>query len=176
MNFSVYAEGSHRAVPESRCGHQFPLRQLKEGLCLFSTDRREVVAKVLDPLPLSEVDEERIDWNAGAGEHRRAAEDLGVRVVDVGSFHCWEFFVSERLLHSNAFNPFRILQGSGLVGGEGLIGVVIAGAAGYAVSRGQIPWRLGYEWAGALAPWLAFALFVGLIAYFWRLVVKQASV
>ncbi|MFW5947877.1 MAG: OPT family oligopeptide transporter, partial [Gemmatimonadota bacterium] len=40
-----------------------------------------------------------------------------------------------------------ILFGSGLVGGEGLIGVVIAGAAGYAVSRGQDPWSLGYEWA-----------------------------
>ncbi len=66
-----------------------------------------------------------------------------------------------------------ILFGSGLVGGEGLIGVVIAGAAGYAVSRGQTPWTIGYEWAGALAPWLAFALFVGLIAYFARLVVKR---
>jgi uncharacterized oligopeptide transporter (OPT) family protein len=62
-----------------------------------------------------------------------------------------------------------ILFGSGLVGGEGLIGVVIAGAAGYAVSRGQTPWSLGYEWAGAAAEWLALALFVGLIAYFWRL-------
>ena len=59
------------------------------------------------------------------------------------------------------------------VGGEGLIGVVIAGAAGYAVSRGETPWRLGYEWAGVLAPWLAFVLFVGLIAYFWRLVVRR---
>ncbi len=68
-----------------------------------------------------------------------------------------------------------ILFGSGLVGGEGLIGVVIAGAAGYAVSRGQTPWTIGYEWAGALAPWIAFALFVGLIAYFARLVVKQET-
>ncbi len=68
-----------------------------------------------------------------------------------------------------------ILFGSGLVGGEGLIGVVIAGAAGYAVSRGQTPWTIGYEWAGALGPWLAFALFVGLIAYFARLVVKKPS-
>ena len=55
------------------------------------------------------------------------------------------------------------------------IGSVIAGAAGYAVSRGQTPWRLGYEWAGALASWLAFVLFVGLIAYLWRLVVKRAA-
>lgn len=68
-----------------------------------------------------------------------------------------------------------ILFGSGLVGGEGLIGVVIAGAAGYAVSRGQTPWSLGYEWAGAAAEWLALALFVGLIAYFWRLATPSRS-
>ena len=68
-----------------------------------------------------------------------------------------------------------ILFGSGLVGGEGLIVVVIAGVAGYAVSRCQTPWTIGYEWAGDLAPWLAFALFVGLIAYFARLVVKREA-
>ena len=62
-----------------------------------------------------------------------------------------------------------ILFGSGLVGGEGLIGVVIAGAAGYAVSRGESPWTFGYGWAGAAAEWLALALFLGLIAFFWRL-------
>ena len=61
-----------------------------------------------------------------------------------------------------------ILLGSGLVGGEGLIGVVIAGAAGWAVSRGQTPWSLGVAWAGAAADWLALALFVALIAFFWR--------
>ena len=61
-----------------------------------------------------------------------------------------------------------ILLGSGLVGGEGLIGVVIAGAAGWAVSRGQTPWSLGFVWAGAAADWLALALFVALIAFFWR--------
>ena len=38
------------------------------------------------------------------------------------------------------------LLGSGLVGGEGLIGVIIAAAA----------------------DWLALALFVALIAFFWR--------
>ena len=61
-----------------------------------------------------------------------------------------------------------ILLGSGLVGGEGLIGVVIAGAAGWAVSRGQTPWSLGFAWAGAAADWLALALFVALITFFWR--------
>ena len=61
-----------------------------------------------------------------------------------------------------------ILLGSGLVGGEGLVGVMIAGAAGWAVSRGQTPWSLGFAWAGATADWLALALFVALIAFFWR--------
>ena len=68
-----------------------------------------------------------------------------------------------------------ILFGSGLVGGEGLIGVVIAGAAGYAVSQGQQPWALGYEWAGGAAPWLALALFLALVWYFRRLVKGPAA-
>src|SRR5690606_29509320 len=41
-----------------------------------------------------------------------------------------------------------VLFGSGLVGGEGLLGVVIAGAAGWAVARGQAPWSIGTAWAG----------------------------
>ena len=67
-----------------------------------------------------------------------------------------------------------ILLGSGLVGGEGLVGVVIAGAAGLAVSRGQEPWSVGFAWAGAAADWLALALFVALIAVFWRRVASTA--
>ena len=66
-----------------------------------------------------------------------------------------------------------ILFGSGLVGGEGLIGVVIAGAAGYAVSRGAEPWSVGTEWAGPAAEWLSFALFVALIGYFAWLVTRR---
>ena len=68
-----------------------------------------------------------------------------------------------------------VLLGSGLVGGEGLIGVAIAGAAGFAVSRGRTPWSLGDEWAGAAAPWMALVLFVGLIAWFWRLARSQST-
>ena len=68
-----------------------------------------------------------------------------------------------------------ILFGSGLVGGEGLIGVVIAGAAGYAVSRDAEPWSVGHEWAGAAAEWLALALFVGLAVYFARLVTRGGA-
>lgn len=84
--------------------------------------------------------------------HRRAATD------------------EERLARHNR----GILLGSGLVGGEGLIGVVIAGAAGWAVSRGQTPWSLGFAWAGAAADWLALALFVALITFFWRRVAPAA--
>ena len=68
-----------------------------------------------------------------------------------------------------------ILLGSGLVGGEGLIGVVSAGAAGYAVSRGQEPWSVGYEWAGAAAEWLALALLLALAVFFWRLAAPSRS-
>jgi hypothetical protein len=68
-----------------------------------------------------------------------------------------------------------ILFGSGLVGGEGLIGVAIAGAAGYAVSRGQNPWSLGHEWAGFAAEWIALAFFIGLVVFFWRLAVPRTS-
>ena len=68
-----------------------------------------------------------------------------------------------------------ILFGSGLVGGEGLIGVVIAGTAGYAVSRGQQPWSLGYEWAGAAAEWCALALLVGLAAFYWQVAISPAG-
>ena len=70
----------------------------------------------------------------------------------------------ERLARRNR----GILLGSGLVGGEGLIGIVIAGAAGWAVAQGREPWSLGFEWAAAAADWLALALFVALIACFWR--------
>ena len=45
-----------------------------------------------------------------------------------------------------------ILFGSGLVGGEGLLGVAIAAVA---FTRGAAPAGIGSDWAGAAAPWLA---------------------
>jgi putative OPT family oligopeptide transporter len=63
-----------------------------------------------------------------------------------------------------------VLFGSGLVGGEGLLGVVIAGAAGWAVSRGQTPWSIGFGWAGAFAEWVAVLVFAGLVVGFGRVV------
>ena len=57
-----------------------------------------------------------------------------------------------------------VLLGSGLVGGEGLVGLVIAAVAAY-LSRA--PEGVGPEWAGAAAPWLAAAVFAALMAWFW---------
>jgi putative OPT family oligopeptide transporter len=58
-----------------------------------------------------------------------------------------------------------ILLGSGLVGGEGLVGV---GIAALAFVRGRAPEGLGSEWAGAAAPWIALAAFATLALWFWR--------
>lgn len=54
-----------------------------------------------------------------------------------------------------------ILLGSGFVGGEGLLGVAIAGVAFY---YGRAPRGISDEWAGAFAPILGLAAF-GLLAY-----------
>ncbi|MGB5816920.1 MAG: oligopeptide transporter, OPT family [Thermoanaerobaculia bacterium] len=62
-----------------------------------------------------------------------------------------------------------VLFGSGLVGGEGLLGVLIAAVA---FVRGRPPEGFGYEWAGALAPWLALGVMVLLAWYFWRLTTR----
>ncbi len=59
-----------------------------------------------------------------------------------------------------------MLFGSGLVGGEGLLGV---GIALYAYVQDRAPEGIGEAWAGTLAPWLSFLLFAGLAGLFWRL-------
>ena len=58
-----------------------------------------------------------------------------------------------------------ILFGSGLVGGEGLLGV---GIAGYAVAMGEKPAGVGFEWAGAAAPFVGLGLFCLLVVAFTR--------
>ncbi len=63
-----------------------------------------------------------------------------------------------------------VLFGSGLVGGEGLFGVAIAG---YAVWAGNAPQGIGYDWAGPFAQPPAALVFAGLILWFWRLSVKR---
>ena len=59
-----------------------------------------------------------------------------------------------------------VLFGSGLVGGEGLFGVCIAAYAAYMTAA---PEGIGYAWAGSFAHLGAAVIFLGLIAYFWRL-------
>jgi putative OPT family oligopeptide transporter len=62
-----------------------------------------------------------------------------------------------------------VLLGSGLVGGEGLLGV---GIAGVAVILQQAPEGIGYDWAGWLAPWLSVLALVLLGWTFWSLIRK----
>jgi uncharacterized oligopeptide transporter (OPT) family protein len=64
-----------------------------------------------------------------------------------------------------------VLFGSGLVGGEGLFGVIIAGVA---VVSGTAPKGIGYDWAGPLAPALAAGVFLLLIAYFRHLACQRS--
>ena len=56
-----------------------------------------------------------------------------------------------------------ILLGSGLVGGEGLLGVGIAAVAFF---RGSAPEGIGTEWAGGFAPFVALAAFILLVLIF----------
>ncbi len=65
-----------------------------------------------------------------------------------------------------------VLFGSGLVGGEGLLGV---GIAGVAVFLKRAPEGIGYGWAGSLT-WLASTVaFLLLAVYFWRLVHEREA-
>jgi putative OPT family oligopeptide transporter len=57
-----------------------------------------------------------------------------------------------------------VLLGSGLVGGEGLAGLIIAGVAFY---LGRAPEGFGTEWAGGAATWIGTAMFAALILWFW---------
>jgi putative OPT family oligopeptide transporter len=68
-----------------------------------------------------------------------------------------------------------VLLGSGLVGGEGLMGVGIALAAGWAVARDREVWEFGHQWLGAAAPLVAALAFAGLVALFWRACVARRA-
>ncbi|MCH8874943.1 oligopeptide transporter, OPT family [candidate division KSB1 bacterium] len=58
-----------------------------------------------------------------------------------------------------------VLLGSGLVGGEGLLGI---GIAAVAFTQGSAPKGFGFDWAGTAAPFVAFAVFVVLMLVFYR--------
>jgi len=65
-----------------------------------------------------------------------------------------------------------VLFGSGLVGGEGLLGVGVAVAA---VVLKKAPAGIGSDWAGAAAQWVGLAAFLILAYYFWRVVHQRMS-
>lgn len=86
--------------------------------------------------------------------------------VFLGGLLRW--FVSKRAADEDAREvqvQRGILFGSGLVGGEGLLGV---GVAAHAAIAGGSPAGIGPGWAGPFAPWVALAVFLLLIGYFWR--------
>ncbi len=56
-----------------------------------------------------------------------------------------------------------VLLGSGFVGGEGLLGVLIAGVAFVTNKR---PAGIGYEWMGAVAPFAGALLFAAFVYWF----------
>ncbi len=62
-----------------------------------------------------------------------------------------------------------VLIGSGLVGGEGLLGVGIAGMAAWAAARDVDPWEIGHEYLGHFGEALGLVLFVLLVLWFARL-------
>ncbi len=64
------------------------------------------------------------------------------------------------------------LLGSGLVAGEGLVGVAIAGVAFF---LGRAPAGLGSEWAGWAAQWISLAAFALLAIWFWRSITARDS-
>ena len=65
-----------------------------------------------------------------------------------------------------------VLLGSGFVGGEGLLGVLIAIVA---VVLGKAPGGIGEDWAGAAAPWFGLAAFILLVSYLWFQVRRRAA-
>jgi uncharacterized oligopeptide transporter (OPT) family protein len=58
-----------------------------------------------------------------------------------------------------------VLLGSGLVGGEGLMGVAIAGVAFY---QGTAPSGIGTAWAADWAPLVGLLAFAGLVWAMWK--------
>ncbi len=78
------------------------------------------------------------------------------------------FIMEKRAADADEANERRergVLFGSGLVGGEGLLGV---GIAAYAVLMTRAPEGIGSAWAGALEPFFPLLPFVALVWLLWR--------
>ncbi|TDI48681.1 MAG: oligopeptide transporter, OPT family [Acidobacteria bacterium] len=88
--------------------------------------------------------------------------------VFIGGFLRW--IMEKRAANAEEANERRergVLFGSGLVGGEGLLGV---GVAGYAVLMTRAPEGFGSAWAGAFEPWVPILPFGFLVWLLWRAV------
>ena len=86
--------------------------------------------------------------------------------VFIGGFLRW--IMEKRAANAEEANERRergVLFGSGLVGGEGLLGV---GVAGYAVLMTRAPEGIGSDWAGAFEPWVPILPFGLLVWLLWR--------
>ncbi len=91
--------------------------------------------------------------------------------VFFGGFLRW--FAEKRAVSPQQAEQRRekgVLFGSGLVGGEGLLGV---GIAAVAVFLKRAPEGVGYAWAGAFAPVLSIVAFVILGWVFWRMIERE---
>jgi len=84
--------------------------------------------------------------------------------------------LEKRASNSDEANERRekgILLGSGMVGGEGLMGVGIAGAAVVAVAQDSKMTAFGFDWAGGFAPVLAWTALAILILIFVKFSVSR---
>ena len=88
--------------------------------------------------------------------------------VFIGGFLRW--IMEKRAANAEEVNERRergVLFGSGLVGGEGLLGV---GVAGYAVLMTRAPEGFGSSWAGGFEPFVPLLPFGFLVWLLWRAV------
>ena len=88
--------------------------------------------------------------------------------VFIGGFLRW--IMEKRAANTEEADERRergVLFGSGLVGGEGLLGV---GVAGYAVLMTRAPEGIGSAWAGAFEPFVPLLPFGFLVWLLWRAV------
>lgn len=90
--------------------------------------------------------------------------------VFLGGFLRWLLARGTSRAVEEARKDRGVLLGSGFVGGEGLLGVGLAGAA---FVLGRKPEGVGHEWMGEIGSWIAGATaFALLVAWFWRRVLR----
>lgn len=86
------------------------------------------------------------------------------------------YYLEKRAANKEAIDSRReqgVLFGSGLVGGEGILGV---GIAAVVFITGSSPDGIGYEWAGIFEPLVALLVFGALVYFFMRNTVGKSKV